>query len=122
MLAECFSDAVMALSRFKEAFKDLEAELKNTQDTILSLQERIRFLENTQDHHKSVLEDLTMGGTPEGRFERIEERIRELEEADHESEIEDKIRDMLEDRVEDAVESALSGREVEVNISGTMTL
>ena len=109
MLADAFQEIVMGLSRFKAAIADLEKEHKNTQDTILSLQERIRFLENTQDHHKSVLEDLTVAGLP-----RNDSEIETL--------IEDKIESALDMRLDDAIESALSGREVEVTLSGSVTL
>ena len=46
-----------------EAVSALEAELKATKEDIAGLNERIRYLENTQDHHRDVLEGLTSNGS-----------------------------------------------------------
>jgi len=90
-----------------EAVSALEKELRTTQDTIVSLQERLRFLENTQDHHKSVLEDLTVAGLPRN-------------DADLETLIDDRIDSILEMRLDDEIESRLSGREIEAHITVTL--
>ena len=122
-MSEAFSKAVIGFSGLVEVIAALQTELKETNRTIETLQERLRYLENTQDHHKSVLEDLTTNGLPEGRFERLEERVRELEElCVQERDLEDRVAVMIEDRIEDAIDSALSGREVEVTLTGSVTL
>ena len=107
MLAEAFMEIVSGFSRFQDAVRALETELKTTQDTIVSLQERLRFLENTQDHHKSVLEDLTVAGIPRN-------------DADLETLIDDRIDSILEMRLDDEIESRLSGREIEAHITVTL--
>ena len=107
MLASAWQDVVMGLARYQDAIASLEAELKATQDTIVSLQERLRFLENTQDHHKSVLEDLTVAGLPRN-------------DADLETLIDDRIDSILEMRLDDEIESRLSGREIEAHITVTL--
>ena len=101
-----------------DAVSALEAELKATKEDIAGLNERIRYLENTQKHHHSVLEDLTLAGLPteEGFAERVIEAIKD------DSTLEDMVDSMLDMKLDDAIESALSGREVDVNISGTITL
>ena len=122
-MSEAFSKAVIGFSGLVEVIAALQTELKETNRTIETLQERLRFLENTQDHHKSVLEDLTMNGLPEGRFERLDERVSELEErCVQERDLEDRVAVMIDDRIEDAIDSALSGREVEVTLTGSVTL
>jgi translation initiation factor 2B subunit (eIF-2B alpha/beta/delta family) len=107
MLAAAFHDVVMGLSRFQDAVRALETELKTTQETVVSLQDRIRYLENTQDHHKSVLEDLTVAGIPRN-------------DADLETLIDDRIDSILEMRLDDEIESRLSGREIEAHITVTL--
>ena len=122
-MSEAFSKAVIGFSGLVEVIAALQTELKETNRTIETLQERLRFLENTQDHHKSVLEDLTANGLPEGRFERLDERVSELEErCVQERDLEDRVAVMIDDRIEDAIDSALSGREVEVTLTGSVTL
>lgn len=74
-----------------DAITDLQKELRNTQDTVASLQERIRMLED--------------GNT-----------------ADLETLVDERIDSALDMRLDDAIESALSGREVEVTLSGSVTL
>jgi hypothetical protein len=110
MLAEAFQEIVMGLSRFKAAIADLEKEHKNTQETILSLQKRIQVLEETS--------------AADGIDVELIDRI--LSNYDLESKIEtiveDKIESALDMRLDDAIESAMSGREVEINFNGTVTL
>jgi chromosome segregation ATPase len=113
MLADAFQEIVVGLSRFKAAISDLEKELKNTQDTVLSLQERLRYLENTQDHHRDVLENLTAAGLPKSESD-IESMIETM--------VDDRVDAVFDMRIDDAIESAMSGREVEINFNGTVTL
>jgi phage shock protein A len=123
IVGEAFSKAVIGFSGLVDAISKLEEELAATKALVNSMDARIRYLENTQVHHKSVLEDLTATGLPEARFDRVEERVRELEERSLlDSDLEDRVRDLIDSAVEDAVESALSGREVEVTLSGSVTL
>jgi hypothetical protein len=109
MLADACTKAVVGLSALVDAIVSLEAELKATQETIVTLQDRIKYLENTQDHHRDVLENLTATGLPKG-------------EDDLEALIDDRIDSVLDMRLEDAIDSALSGREIEVTLSGSVTL
>jgi hypothetical protein len=90
-----------------EAVSALEAELKATKEDIAGLNERIRYLENTQKHHHSVLEDLTVAGVPRN-------------DADLETLIDDRIDSILEMRLDDEIESRLSGREIEAHITVTL--
>jgi hypothetical protein len=92
-----------------EAVTALETELKETRQGIAALVERIHYLENTQRHHKSVLEDLTVAGIPRS-------------DADLETLIDDRIDSVLSMRLDDEIEDRLSGREIEVTLSGTVTL
>jgi len=93
-----------------DAITSLENELRETKQAVAGLTERVHYLENAQNHHKSVLEDLTMAGIPKS-FE-----------ADIETLIDDRIDSALDMRLDDAIESALSGREIEVTLSGSATL
>lgn len=111
------------VSGLVDAIAALEKELAASRELIEKLDTRIAYLENTQDHHKSVLEDLTATGLPDARFDRVEERVRELEERSVlDSDLEDKVRDLIDGALEDAIDSALSGREIEINMTGTATL
>jgi len=122
-MTEAYSKAVIGFAGLVDAITALEAELKATKLLTETLREQIRYLENTQEHHKGVLEDLTANGLPENRFDRVEERVRELEENMlTDSDLEDKVADLIDSKVEDAVESALAGREVEFDLRGTVTL
>ena len=103
----------MGLSRFKAAISELEKELKASQETVLSLQDRIRYLENTQDHHRDVLENLTAAGLPKSEAD-IESMIETM--------VDDRVDAVFDMRIDDAIESALSGREIEVTLSGSVTL
>jgi translation initiation factor 2B subunit (eIF-2B alpha/beta/delta family) len=78
-----------------DAITSLENELRETRHTVVSLQERIRMLEET--------------GSP-------------TNESDLETLIDDRIDSALDMRLDDAIESALSGREIEVTLSGSATL
>jgi hypothetical protein len=93
MLASAWQDVVMGLARYQDAIASLEAELKATQDLVKTLEARLEAFED----RPSVGEDI-------------------------ETLIEDKIDSVLEMRLDDEIESRLSGREVDVNISGTITL
>lgn len=122
-MSEVYSKAVVGFAGLVDVISTLENELKATKLLIESLDARIRYLENTQVHHKSVLEDLTATGHPDARFDRVEERVRELEERSVlDSDLEDKVRDLIDSALEDAIDSALSGREIEINMTGTATL
>jgi len=122
-MSEAFSKAVVGFAGLVDVISTLENELKATKVLIESMDARIRYLENTQVHHKSVLEDLTATGLPDARFDRVEERVRELEERSVlDSDLEDKVRDLIDGALEDAIDSALSGREIEINMTGTATL
>jgi uncharacterized protein YigA (DUF484 family) len=125
MLKQAFVEMVSGLSRFEEAVSYLEKELKETLDTIALLETKIRYLENTQQHHNSVLEDLTKNGIPNDD-DSLDEKIRNVVEVVIEDVLDDKVRDVvdcvLDEKVDDAVESALAGREIEVTLSGTVTL
>lgn len=98
------------VSGLVDAITALEKELAASRELIEKLDTRIAYLENTQDHHKSVLEDLTKAGVPSA--EDFAERVM------------DAIRDdtTLEDMIDERIDSALSGREIEVNMTGTATL
>jgi hypothetical protein len=109
MSNEIYTKAVVGLSGLVDVIMALETEAKETRATIAALQERIRCLENTQEHHKSVLEDLTMAGLPRN-------------DSDLETLIDDRVESALDMRLDDAIESALSGREIEVTLSGSVTL
>jgi FtsZ-binding cell division protein ZapB len=131
MLKQAFVEMVSGLSRFEEAVSYLEKELKETHDTIALLQAKISYLENTQQHHHSVLEDLTKNGIPSPLTEDdLDERIRDVTkiviDEVFDDVLDDKVRDavdlVLDDKVDDAVESALAGRMVEVTLSGNVTL
>lgn len=98
MLAEAFSDIAMGLSRFKEAVSLLQKELVETRETVARLETRL-----------ALLEDKDFGAP-------------KLDESDLETLIDDRIDSVLNMRLEDEIESALSGREVEVTLSGSVTL
>jgi phage shock protein A len=122
-MSEAYSKAVIGFTGLVEVIAALETELKETNRAVEALQARLALLENTQSHHHSVLEDLTANGLPEGRFERLDERVSELEErCVQDRDLEDRVAVMIDDRIEDAIDSALSGREVEVTLTGSVTL
>ena len=106
MLTDACTKAVVGLSALVDAIVSLEAELKATQQLVKTLETRLAMLED-RDFGESDLKE---------RIDLL------LETNTFDSLVEDKVREMLEDRVEDAVESALSGREVEVTLSGSVTL
>ena len=108
-MTEAFSKAVLGFAGLVDVISALRTELDLTNRTIETLQERLRFLENTQDHHKSVLEDLTTAGISDDGFA---DRVRDV------------IRDdsIIDDLIDDRIESALSGREIEISMTGTATL
>ncbi len=108
-MTEVYSKAVLGFAGLVDVISALRTELDLTNRTIETLQERIRYLENTQDHHKSVLEDLTTAGVSDDGFA---DRVRDV------------IRDdsVIDDLIDDRIESALSGREVEFNLTGSVTL
>jgi vacuolar-type H+-ATPase subunit I/STV1 len=111
------------VSGLVDAINALEKELTASRELNEKLDARIKYLENTQEHHKNVLENLTATGLPDARFARVEERVRELEERSVlDNDLEDKVRDLIDGALEDAIDSALSGREIEVNMTGTATL
>lgn len=93
MLADAFMEVVSGFSRFQNAIASLEAELKATQDLVKTLEARLEAFEDRPS---------------------VDENIETL--------IEDKIDSFLDMRLDDEIESRLSGREVEINISGTVTL
>jgi len=93
MLADAWQGVVMGLARYQEAIASLEAELKATQDLVKTLEARLEAFEDRPS---------------------VDENIETL--------IEDKIDSFLDMRLDDEIESRLSGREVEINISGTVTL
>ena len=109
-MSEAFSKAVVGFAGLVDVISTLENELKATKLVIESLDARIRYLENTQDHHKSVLEDLTKAGVPSG--DDFDERVRDAIREDT----------FLEDIIDERIDSALSGREIEINMTGTATL
>jgi translation initiation factor 2B subunit (eIF-2B alpha/beta/delta family) len=78
-----------------DAITSLENELRETRHTVVSLQERIRILEETGS---------------------------QTSEADLETLIDDRIDSALDMRLDEVIETALSGREIEVTLSGTVTL
>ena len=104
MLTDACTKAVVGLSALVDAIVSLEAELKATQQLVKTLETRLAMLED-RDFGESDLKE---------RIDLL------LETNTFDSLVEDKVREMLEDRVEDAVESALSGREVEVILSGSV--
>jgi hypothetical protein len=93
MLVDACTKAVVGLSAFIEAISCLEAELKATQQAVKTLEARLEAFEDQPS---------------------VDENIETL--------IEDKIDSFLNMRLDDEIESRLSGREVDVNISGTITL
>jgi hypothetical protein len=93
MLAEAFMEIVSGFSRFQDAVRALETELKATQDLVKTLEARLEAFEDRPS---------------------VDENIETL--------IEDKIDSFLSMRLDDEIESRLSGREVDINISGTVTL
>ena len=93
MLVDACTKAVVGLSAFIEAISCLEAELKATQQLVRDLEARLGVIEDRPS---------------------VDENIETL--------IEDKIDSILEMRLDDEIESRLSGREVDINISGTVTL
>jgi hypothetical protein len=108
-MTEAYSKAVIGFAGLVDVVTALEAELKATKLLTETLREQIRYLENTQEHHKSVLEDLTTAGISDDGFA---DRVRDV------------IRDdsVIDDLIDDRIESALSGREVEFNLTGSVTL
>lgn len=102
MSNEIYTKAMVGLSGLVEVIMALEKELQETQQACQEL---------------------------ERRAERLGERIQTLEEtsghgseADLESLIDDRVESALDMRLDDAIESALSGREIEVTLSGSATL
>ena len=93
MLVDACTKAVVGLSAFIEAISCLEAELKATQQLVRDLEARLGVIEDRPS---------------------VDENIETL--------IEDKIDSFLDMRLDDEIESRLSGREVDINISGTVTL
>jgi len=98
MLVDACTKAVVGLSAFIEAISCLEAELKATQETVTRLETRL-----------ALLEDKDFGASS-------------MDAADIETLIDDRIDSALDMRLDDAIESAMSGREVEINFNGTVTL
>lgn len=110
MLAQAFTEVVSGFSRFQEAISALEVELRETRATIAALQERIRTLEETS----------AADGIDVELIDRILDNY-DLE-AKIETIVDDRIDSALDMRLDDAIESALSGREIEVTLSGSATL
>ena len=110
MLADACTKAVIGLSALVDAISCLDAELKATQQLVKTLETRLAMLED-RDFGESDLKE---------RIDLL------LETNTFDSLVEDKVRDavdsIIDEKIEDAIDSALSGREVDVNISGTITL
>lgn len=91
MLAEAFMEIVSGFSRFQDAVRALETELKATQDLVKTLEARLEAFEDRPS---------------------VDENIETL--------IEDKIDSFLDMRLDDEIESRLSGREIEAHITVTL--
>lgn len=93
-----------------DAITSLENELRETRHTVVSLQERIRILEETVEADGidvELIDKILDNYDLEAKIETI---------------VDDRIDSALDMRLDDAIESALSGREIEVTLSGSATL
>ncbi len=107
MLAQAFTEVVSGLTRFQDAVSALEAELKATQQLVKTLEERIKGFEESDGVDVELIDRILSNYDLESKIETI---------------VEDKIESALDMRLDDAIESAMSGREVEINFNGTVTL
>ena len=90
-----------------DAITSLENELRETRHTVVSLQERIRMLEESDGVDVELIDRILDNYDLEAKIETI---------------VDDRIDSALDMRLDDAIETALSGREIEVTLSGSATL
>ena len=94
----------------------LEAGVAGLVDAITSLENELK-----ETREKNLAMVLALAGL-EDRIRMLEETGSPTNESDLETLIDDRIDSALDMRLDDAIESALSGREIEVTLSGSATL
>jgi len=117
MLADAFMEVVSGFSRFQNAIASLEAELKATQQAVKTLEARLEAFEAADGVDVELIDRILENYDLAAKVEAV------LETNTFDSLLEDKVREAVDSYdFDDAIESAMSGREVEINFNGTVTL
>jgi len=117
MLTDACTKAVVGLSALVDAIVSLETELKATQQAVKTLEARLEAFEAADGVDVELIDRILENYDLAAKIEAV------LETNTFDTLLEDKVREAVDSYdFDDAIESAMSGREVEINFNGTVTL